>query len=110
MSEIYDWLVQIPISKEKLQAWSDARDAHIAHLKTYVANGTIVFGGPTLAQHPKTPTDRIEATGSVFMLRAQTEQEVWKIVEENPFVAAGVWDLKQVVVSPFSCGVRTAKE
>ncbi|KAL4936287.1 hypothetical protein BDV06DRAFT_205344 [Aspergillus oleicola] len=91
-----------------MEAWAKTREAHLSHLKTYVANGTIVFGGPTLAQHPKTPEDSLEIIGSVLMLRAGTEQEVRDIIEENPFVEAGVWNMGLAVVQPFKCGVRTA--
>ncbi|KAL4790350.1 hypothetical protein BDV19DRAFT_394121 [Aspergillus venezuelensis] len=108
MSEIYDWLVQIPISQDNLDAWAKTRDAHLAHLKPYVVDQTIVFAGPTLAQHPKSSSDPLPITGSVMMFRAGSEQEVRDIVGKNPFVEAGVWDMQRASVQPFKCGVRTA--
>ncbi|KAE8393746.1 hypothetical protein BDV23DRAFT_180195 [Aspergillus alliaceus] len=108
MSEKYDWLVQIPVNTADMQAWANAREAHLAHLKPYVADGTIVFAGPTLAAHPKSPEDKLEITSSVMMFRAETEQEVRSIVSKNAFVEVGVWDMERAVVSPFKCGVRAA--
>ncbi|KAE8313188.1 hypothetical protein BDV41DRAFT_576907 [Aspergillus transmontanensis] len=108
MSEKYDWLVQIPVNASDMKAWANTRDAHLSHLKPYVADGTIVFAGPTLAAHPKEPEDKMEITSSVMMFRAGSEEEVRAIVSKNAFVEAGVWDMDRAVVTPFRCGVRTA--
>ncbi|KAL4735892.1 hypothetical protein BDV11DRAFT_173430 [Aspergillus similis] len=108
MPEIYDWLVQIPISADNMESWAETREAHLSHLKPYVLDRTIVFAGPTLARHPKNPDDSLEITSSVLMLRAAKEQEVWDIIAKNPFVEAGVWDMERAQVQPFKCGVRTA--
>ncbi|CAI7662445.1 unnamed protein product [Penicillium glandicola] len=97
-----DYLVQAPIDPSALQAWASNRDEHIAHLKPYILDGTIVFGGPTIAAHPESPEDKIEVRSR------KTENEVRGIIEKNPFVDAGVWDMEKVVIAPFKCGVRTA--
>ncbi|CAG8908995.1 unnamed protein product [Penicillium egyptiacum] len=104
----HDYLVQVPIKSSALQAWASNRGAHIAHLKPYILDGTIVFGGPTLAAHPKSSEDTIEVRTSVLLFQASTEDEVRGIVEKNPFVDAGVWDMEKLVIAPFMCGVRTA--
>ncbi|KAJ5473363.1 hypothetical protein N7475_002929 [Penicillium sp. IBT 31633x] len=104
----HDYLVQVPIDPSALEAWASNRDAHLAHLKPYILEGTIVFGGPTLAAHPKTPEDSIEVRSSVLMFQNCTENEVREIIEKNPFVDIGVWDMEKLVVAPFKCGVRTA--
>ncbi|CBF89305.1 hypothetical protein AN0527.2 [Aspergillus nidulans FGSC A4] len=108
MSQIYDWLVQIPINADDMEAWAETREAHLSHLKPYVLDRTVVFAGPTLSRHPKNPDDPLEITGSVLMLRAGTELEVRDIIAKNPFVEAGVWDMERALVQPFKCGVRTA--
>lgn len=107
-AEKYDYLVQIPINPSALPAWSANRDAHVAHLKPYVLDGTIVFGGPTLAAHPKSLEDLPEVRSSVMVLQVNTENEVWDIIEKNPFVDAGVWQMEKANVAPFKCGIRTA--
>ncbi|KAE8156084.1 hypothetical protein BDV40DRAFT_293810 [Aspergillus tamarii] len=107
MSELYDWLVQIPVKASDMQAWTNARDAHLSHLKPYITDGTIVFAGPTLAAHPKGPEDKLEITSSVMMFRARTEEAVRAIISKNAFVEVGVWDMDRAVVAPFKCGVRT---
>lgn len=106
MSEKYEWLVQIPINADDLDAWASNRDAHIAHLKPYAGDGTIVLGGPTIEAHPKGPNDGMKITSSVLMLRANTEEEVRTIVGANPFVNAGVWDMGRALVTPVQCTVR----
>ncbi|KAB8077681.1 hypothetical protein BDV29DRAFT_198445 [Aspergillus leporis] len=108
MSDKYDWLVQIPVNADDVRAWANAREGHVAHLKPYIENGTIVFAGPTLKTHPKGTEDKLEVTSSVMMFRARTEEEVRAIIGKNPFVEVGVWDMDRTVVSPFRCGVRTA--
>ncbi|KAF7592432.1 hypothetical protein BBP40_000280 [Aspergillus hancockii] len=108
MVEKYDWLVQIPVDASDIEAWTNARDSHVSHLKPYIEDGTIVFAGPILAAHPKRPEDKLEVRTSVMMFRAGTEEEVRAIIGKNPFVEVGVWDMERTVVSPFRCGVRTA--
>jgi uncharacterized protein YciI len=103
-----DYLVQVPIDPSSLQAWASNREAHTSHLKPYILDGTIVFGGPTLAAHPKSPEEPIQVRSSVLLFQAYSEDEVRGIIEKNPFVGAGVWDMEKLVIAPFKCGVRTA--
>ncbi|KAJ5964480.1 uncharacterized protein N7479_004356 [Penicillium vulpinum] len=104
----HDFLVQVPIDPSTLQVWASNRNAHMAHLKPYILDGTIVFGGPTIAAHPKSSEDTTEVRSSVLLFQANSEEEVRGIIEKNPFVDAGVWDMEKVVIAPFMCGVRTA--
>ncbi|KAJ5142954.1 uncharacterized protein N7515_001741 [Penicillium bovifimosum] len=108
MSTKQDYLVQVPIDPSALQAWASNREAHMAHLKPYILDGTIVFGGPTLAAHPKSPEEPIQVRSSVLLFQANSEDDVRGIIEKNPFVDAGVWDMEKLVIAPFKCGVRTA--
>ena len=106
MSEQCDWLLQVPINPDDMETWTNTRAAHLAHLKPYIEAGTIVFAGPTLATHPKTPDDEMKVTGSVMLFKAGTAEEVRAIVKENPFVGVGIWDMERAVVTPFQCAVR----
>ncbi|KAJ5788388.1 hypothetical protein N7457_003378 [Penicillium paradoxum] len=108
MSDNHDYLVQVPIKTGALKDWALHYDAHVAHLKPYILDGTIVFGGPTLAAHPRTADDPIEARSSVLMFHATTEARVREIIGNNPFADAGMWEMEKLVVAPFKCGVRTA--
>ncbi|GIK04411.1 hypothetical protein Aspvir_008494 [Aspergillus viridinutans] len=103
-----EYLVQVPIDPSTVQAWASNRDAHLAHLKPYILDGTIVFGAPTLAAHPKTPEEPLQVRSSVLLFQGKTQEEILRIIEKNPLVDAGVWDMEKLVVAPFRCGVRTA--
>ena len=66
------------------------------------------MSGPTLAAHSKSSDEMPTITGSMLLLRADSEEDVMQMVRENPYSKVGVWDLDKVVVTPFKCAVRTA--
>lgn len=106
MLKRYDWLFEIPVHANDRGAWLDNREAHVAHLKPYIDDGTIIFAGPTLLAHPKSPEDGMAVTGSVMLFKAGSAEEVRGILKENPFVKIGVWDMESAKVSPFLCVLR----
>ncbi|KAH8693370.1 hypothetical protein GQ44DRAFT_733949 [Phaeosphaeriaceae sp. PMI808] len=106
MSDKHDLLVQIPIHEDDLAAWAENRTSHLTHPKPYIEDGTLIFGGPTLAEHPKQPGDAMKINSSVLMFRAGTEADVRAIIGQNVFVQVGVWDLETMVVTPFRCTMR----
>ena len=106
MTTIRDWLIQIPIKPENLAELPKNLQPHVQHLQQQVKDGKIVFGGPTLAAQPTGPEDMPKPTSSVYLIKAETEQEVYDIVNGNAFAKAGVWDVEKSVITPFRCTVR----
>ncbi|KAK1768292.1 hypothetical protein QBC33DRAFT_536726 [Phialemonium atrogriseum] len=106
-SQLYDWLVQLPDKPDVLTTRLAHVGEHLSHTRPYVDAGTIVVGGMTLSSQPKTPAaGPLPVTGSAMMFRTATEEEVWKILREDPFAKAGVWDLERATITPYKCAVR----
>ncbi|KAI8961037.1 hypothetical protein F5Y11DRAFT_244100 [Daldinia sp. FL1419] len=106
MSELNEFLVQLPDKPGAAEARQSNVQAHIDHLKSLVGNGTIVMSGPTLASHPKTATEELAVTGSSVLLRAKSEEEVRVLISNDIYAKVGVWDLEKVTITPIKCVVR----
>ncbi|KAI0010262.1 hypothetical protein F4779DRAFT_616838 [Xylariaceae sp. FL0662B] len=107
MSQLNDFLVQIPDRPNALSARMSNVAAHLSHNKVDIEAGRLVMAGPTLAHHPQTAEEAPPVTGSALLVRAGSESEVRRIIAENPYGKLGVWDLDKATVVPFRCMVRT---
>lgn len=45
--------------------------------------------------------------GSVQVLKASSEDEVWQLLKEDPYAKLGVWDLDRATVSLMKVGIMT---
>ncbi|KAI1143694.1 hypothetical protein F5Y05DRAFT_362151 [Hypoxylon sp. FL0543] len=106
MSQLNDFLVQIPDKPDMLATRISNVEAHKAGSKGLVESGTIVMAGPTLEAHPKTAGEGIVINGSAWLVRANSEADVRAIVANDIYAKLGVWDLDNVTVTPFRCVVR----
>jgi uncharacterized protein len=106
MAQVYDWLVQTPANADDLESRINTRPAHLEHNKPLIAAGKLVFGGPSLAAHPKTADEDLAITGSVMMIRAGSEEEVRQMVRDDPYAKVGFWDAEAAVITPFRCALR----
>ncbi|PYI21541.1 hypothetical protein BO99DRAFT_453601, partial [Aspergillus violaceofuscus CBS 115571] len=70
----------------------------------------LVWGGPSLARHPEDgeEEDEAEVTGSVMCFRAESEEEVRRLVAGDPFAECGLWDVRGAVVVAMRCVVEGA--
>ncbi|KAI1085464.1 hypothetical protein F5B20DRAFT_5030 [Whalleya microplaca] len=107
MSQLNDFLVQIPDKPNALPSRMSNLAAHLSHNKIDIEAGRLVMAGPTLAQHPKTADEALPITGSAMLVKAGSESEVRQIIAANPYGKLGVWDLEKATVVPFRCVVRT---
>lgn len=102
-----EWLVTIPDHPNALSARLAARAAHLSNLKPRIAAGQVVFGGAMLSSQPEegqTPP----MTGSVLLVKADTEQEVWDLIRGDEYVKQGAWDVEKATVVAFKSAVRSA--
>ncbi|OTB07895.1 hypothetical protein M426DRAFT_8111 [Hypoxylon sp. CI-4A] len=106
MSQLNDYLVQIPDKPNVLATRMSNVQAHMVRLKPLVESGVIVMSGPTLATHPKTADEGLAINGSAWLVRANSEQEVRTLVADDIYAKLGVWDLDNVTVTPFKCVLR----
>ncbi|KAI1760820.1 hypothetical protein GGR53DRAFT_508075 [Hypoxylon sp. FL1150] len=106
MSQLNDFLVQIPDKPDVLATRFSNVGTHMARLKGLIEVGTIVMSGPTLAAHPKSTDEGLAINGSAWLVRANTEEEVRAVVADDVYAKLGVWDLDNVTVTPFKCAVR----
>ncbi|KAI0840340.1 hypothetical protein F5Y06DRAFT_237843 [Hypoxylon sp. FL0890] len=106
MSQLNDFLVNIPDKPNVLATRISNVEAHIAGTKGLVESGTIVMAGPTLVAHPKTASEHPVINGSAWLVRANSEEDVRAIIANDIYAKLGVWDLDNVTVTPFRCAVR----
>ena len=104
----FEYLVTIPDTVPGgLQKRLDSRPTHLQNLKPKVEAGQVVFGGAYLGADPK-EGETPDMKGSVMLIKANSEEEVRKLVEEDVYVSSGTWDLSKMTIVPFRCAVRTA--
>lgn len=103
----YDYLVEVPDRAGSLAKRLAARPAHLAKLQPRIDAGQIVFGGATLSSHPA-EGEGFDMNGSVMLIRANSEDEVREIVLDDEYAKQGLWELKELKITPFRCAVRTA--
>lgn len=60
-----------------------------------------------LTAHPK-PDEPLPMRGSVLVFHADTEAEVRKLLQDDIYTEAGVWDLSKVQIYPIKSGFRSA--
>ncbi|KAI1102920.1 hypothetical protein F4804DRAFT_311547 [Jackrogersella minutella] len=106
MSQLNDFLVRITDKPNMLATRTSNVQAHIAGLKGHVESGTIVMSGPILAEHPKTADEGLPITGSAWLVRANSEEDVRAIIANDVYAKIGVWDVDNVSVTPFKCILR----
>lgn len=103
MANEAEWLVQVWDKPGVLQTRFQHGAEHMAYHQPSRDSGRLVFSGPTLKSHPTAASGSpMEVTGSILVFRlAGGEQEVQKILENDPLAKAGVWDLQRTTVTPF---------
>lgn len=84
--------------------------AHLSYNKPLIVAGQMVLSGPTLSSQPKSADEVPDMNGSVMLLKASGEEEVWEMIRENPYAKVGVWDLDRVQITPMRCAVRTGMQ
>ena len=103
----YEFLVQIPDFPNSLDKRLAARPKHLANLKPHIESGKVVFGGATLTAHPK-EGESPDMTGSAMLIKADSQEDLVKFLENDEYVKGGAWDIKNAKITPFRCAVRTA--
>jgi uncharacterized protein YciI len=102
-----EWLVQIPDHPNALEKRLAVRADHLNGLKPKIDAGIVVFGGATLSKQPS-EGEGPDMTGSVMLIKANTEEEVREFLENDPYTKGGAWNPKEAKIWPFKCAVRSA--
>lgn len=101
MSQENDFLVRLPDHPDVLQTRIENRPLHLTHNKPHFESGKITFGGPIYSSQPTSLEDGMtKITGSIHLCKANTEDEVWEMVRNDPYAKLGVWNLDETVVTP----------
>lgn len=102
----YEWFVKLPDKSDALQTRLAHIQEHMAYVKPEVEAGRITMAGPLFSSQPTTPDEgRTKMNGSVRVVRAGSEDEVWRLVKADPFAKLGVWDLDSATALPMKVGV-----
>jgi len=102
-----EYLVTIPDHANSLDKRLAARPAHLANLRPHIDSGKVVFGGASLSAHPK-EGESPDMTGSVMLIKADSEEELRDWINNDEYVKGGAWDVSKMTIVPFRCAVRTA--
>jgi uncharacterized protein YciI len=94
------WHVSIPVTISDINVFLETRPSHVAHLKSLVDAGTLIMSGPTIKEHPKEGQAPV-VTGSIWIAKAGSAEEVRDAARENPFAKVGIWDVDKAKVEPF---------
>ncbi len=85
-------------NEDSLPLRARARDAHLARLRTLVAEGRLLLAGPHPAVDAETPGEA-GFTGSLVVAEFPSLDEARQWADQDPYVAAGVY--REVSVKPF---------
>ncbi|KAF7322351.1 NAD(P)-binding protein [Mycena chlorophos] len=75
------------------------RDQHVNELTKYLDNGTLKYGGMLL--DPASPATEKKMIGTMVIVETESLEAARKIVEEDIYFKAGVWDPERLVILPF---------
>jgi len=102
-----EWLVHIPDHPNALEKRLKVRQEHLSGLKGKIEAGIVVFGGATLSKQPA-EGEGPDMTGSIMLIKANTEQDIRDFLENDPYTKGGAWNPREAKIFPFRCAVRTA--
>ncbi|KAL4956592.1 hypothetical protein BDW69DRAFT_79798 [Aspergillus filifer] len=84
----------------------EVRPTHLENVKPLVAAGKVVDGGAMFnTAHPQ-PGETPSFKGSMIIYAVESEEEVWKLIKDDIYVKADVWDLEKAQVIPFKSAIR----
>lgn len=101
-----EWLVIAPDKPDSLQKRLAARAKHLERAQPRVQAGNLVLGGAMLGSHP-TGDGTPDMKGSVLLYKAESEEEVRNLIENDDYVKGDVWDLEKLQIIPFRSVFRT---
>lgn len=102
-----EWLAIIPDKPDSLQKRLAARPLHLEKVQPRVKVGQVVLGGATLDEQP-TVDGTPAMNGSVMIFKADTEEEVRTLIENDEYTKNDVWDIEKMKIMPFRSAIRTA--
>ncbi|CAF9927060.1 MAG: hypothetical protein GOMPHAMPRED_004304 [Gomphillus americanus] len=96
---VREWLVIIPDHQDMLEKRLEIRNKHLQDVQPRVENDMVRLGGATLGA-PLEEGQPPQMTGSAFVLRGHTEQEVREFLEKDVYTTSGVWNLAEASFIP----------
>ena len=96
----YEYLVQIPDIPNTLEKRLAVRPQHLKDVTPKIEAGQMVFGGAMLSKQPK-EGEQPDMTGSVMIVKADSEQEVKDMLENDVYAKAGAWDVQNAKIWNF---------
>ncbi|KAL4927211.1 uncharacterized protein BDV17DRAFT_292882 [Aspergillus undulatus] len=84
----------------------EVRPTHLGNVKPLVEAGKVVDGGAMFNYaHPATG-ETPSFKGSMIIYAVESEEEAWKLIKDDIYVKAGVWDLDAAQVIPWKSAIR----
>jgi len=102
-----EFIVHIPDFPGALEKRLAARPNHLSRIQPLVESGHVLFGGATLSKQPA-EGEVPDMTGSMLLVKANSEEEVRRLLETDAYTKGGVWDVEKATIWPFKSAIRTA--
>ena len=102
-SPTHEYLIHIPDFPGTLPTRLETKDAHVKQVMPKIESGELPYFGVTLSQH-STGGDAPEINGSIVVIKAADEATVRKMLADDPYTQAGVWDVEKAQIWAFKSG------
>ena len=102
----YEYLVQIPDFPNALEKRLAVRPQHLKDITPKVEAGKVVLGGAMLSKQPK-QGEQPDMLGSCMIIKADSEEEVREMLENDIYAKGGAWDVKNMKIWPFKTALKS---
>jgi len=102
----YEYLVQIPDFPNALDKRLAVRPQHLKDITPKVEAGKVVLGGAMLSRQPK-EGEQPDMLGSVMIVKADSEEEVKEMLENDIYAKGGAWDVQNANIWNFKTALRS---
>ncbi|TFK45968.1 hypothetical protein OE88DRAFT_1668349 [Heliocybe sulcata] len=86
--------------EEASQRRAEARLMHVQRAKELISKGVVKVGGALLNALAAETADK-KVVGSAMILQAASMEEIKRLIEEDAYWVANVWDKDRIVILPF---------
>jgi len=100
-----EWLVRIQDRPDALEPRRANQQAHLEYLESQVQEGKITMNSDSMLPAQARGSDEEHASGSVQVIKGNTEEDVWQLLRADPYAELGVWDLNKIVIAPMKVGI-----
>ena len=104
IQSLKQFLVLVSDFPGRLQARVVSTAAHLEGALPKINSGDVSHSGVTLGKHAVEEREPLDINGSFFVMKAESEQALRDLLEEDTLTKGGVWDVQNAKVFPCKAG------